>query len=58
MKALCVLLLAVSFGTLATAQNPYPTGCNGVETETKYCSDVDPRPGSCHGSLPNVIVTP
>jgi hypothetical protein len=58
MKALCVSLLAVLCGTLATAQNPYPTGCNGFAVETVTCSDVDPGQGSCHGSLPNVIVTP
>jgi hypothetical protein len=58
MKAgLEVFLLAVLCSTLAAVQNPYPTGCNGFDTETVYCNDL-PGQGSCHGSLQDVIVTP
>jgi len=44
-------------GMLATAQNPYPLAA-GLCCRDVTCSDVDPGQGSCHGSLPYVIVTP
>jgi len=58
MKAsLGVFLLALLCSTLAAAQNPYPTGCNGFATETEYCSEAHPG-GGCQGSLDGVIITP